>query len=50
MGPSGADPHFPEQRLGGLERWQNKCLTNIRAAEEIVEAHSSWNLKVLKWT
>jgi len=27
---------------------KKKCLTNTRAAEEIMEAHSSWNQKVLK--
>lgn len=52
MDPSGADSRLLG-RLVGLQRWQKKkkkCLTNTRAAEEIMEAHSSWNQKVLKQT
>lgn len=51
MGPSRAASHFlSRERVVGLERWLNICLTNIRDAEEIMEAHSSWNQKALKWT
>lgn len=41
---------LPEQRLAGLERQQNKCLTNTKTVEEIMEAHPSCNQQVLKWT
>ena len=49
----GCPPPLSEQRLVALERQQKKkkkSLADNRAAEEIMETHSSWNQKVLKWT
>lgn len=51
MGPNRAASHFlSRERAVWVRKMENICLTNIRDAEKIMEAHSSWNQKALKWT